>query len=104
MIMTPAEMLSQLSTQFNKPNVSRKTRIGIFDFYQTLITTLGSSFVEANYAVIVKHFFTDIIGAPRNSSTRYETLMIRKLVGVILRELIGVRLLTEQGQISAYGL
>lgn len=101
MILSPSEMLSHLSAQFNKPNASRKTRIGIFDFYHTLITTLGTTFVETNYALIVKHFFTEIVGVSRASSSRYESLMIRKLVGVILRDLIGVRLLSEQGQISA---
>ncbi|KAH8115151.1 clathrin-coated vesicle protein [Phellopilus nigrolimitatus] len=100
-ILTPAEMLGQLSTQFNKPNASRKTRIGLFDFYSALIAALGTDFVEANYAVIVKHFFMEIVCVSRPPGARDETLLIRKLVGVILRELIGVRLLSEQGQISA---
>ena len=109
-IMTPSEMLSQLSTLFNKPNTSRKTRIGLFDFYSVLISTLGSTFVEANYATIVKHFLEEIVAVnPRpasavalsSSALRYETLLVRKLVGIVLRDLIGVRLLSEQGQIAA---
>lgn len=100
-IMTPVEMLSQLSVQFNKPNASRKTRIGIFDFYSALLTTLGSSFVETNYAIIVKHLFVEVASSPRSLSTRYETLLVRKLVGILIRDLIGVRLLSEQGQIGA---
>ena len=100
-IMTPGEMLAQLSTQFNKNTTSRKMRIGIFDFYTALISTLGTGFVEVNYGVIVKHLFTEIVCAPRNSSSRYEILMIRKLVGILLRDLIGIRLLSEQGQVSA---
>lgn len=108
--MTPSEMLSQLSTLFNKPNTSRKTRIGLFDFYTVLISTLGSSFVETNYSVIVKHFLEEIVAVnPRpanivtmtSSAIRYETLLVRKLVGIVLRDLIGVRLLSEQGQIAA---
>jgi hypothetical protein len=109
-IMTPSEMFSQLSTLFNKPNTSRKTRIGLFDFYAVLISTLGSAFVEANYATIVKHFLEEIVAVnPRpasaatmsSSALRYETLLVRKLIGTILRDLIGVRLLSEQGQIAA---
>ncbi|TDL16333.1 clathrin-coated vesicle protein [Rickenella mellea] len=100
-IMTPSEMLSQLSAQFAKPNVSRKTRIGIFDFYASLLVTLGSGFVEANYAIIIRHFFTEIISNTRNQSNRYEVLLLRKLVGILIRDLIGVRLLSEQGQIGA---
>jgi hypothetical protein len=100
-ILTLAEMFSQLSTPFNKPHTSRKTRVGIFDFYIALLTKLGTSFVEANYAVIVNHLMTEIVGNPRNSTTRYETLLVRNLVGIILRELVGVRMLSEQGQIGA---
>lgn len=100
-ILTPAEMLCQLSTQFNKPNTTRRTKIGIFDFYAALFRTLGSGFVEANYAVIVKHFFTEIIGGSKAPLTRYDKLFLRKLVGIVMRDLIGVGLLSEQGQIGA---
>lgn len=100
-IMTPVEMMSQLSTQFNKPQTSRKTRVGIFDFYAALLSYLGSTFVENNYALIVAHFMNEIVSNPRNSSTRHEVLSIRTLVGIILRDLIGVRMLSEQAQISA---
>ncbi|KAG6836470.1 hypothetical protein H0H93_007750 [Arthromyces matolae] len=98
---TPNEMLSHLSNHFNKPNVSRKTRTGIFDFYAALLTRLGPTFVEANFALIVSHLMTEIVSNPRNATTRYETLHIRSLVGLLLRDLIGVRMLSEQGQISA---
>ncbi|KAF8074912.1 clathrin-coated vesicle protein, partial [Lyophyllum atratum] len=98
---TPAEMLTHLSNHFNKPNATRKTRIGIFDFYAALLTRLGPSFVESNFALIVAHLMTEIVSSPRNASTRYETLLVRSLVGILLRDLIGVRMLSEQGQISA---
>lgn len=98
---TPTEMFGHLSTHFNKSNASRKTRIGIFDFYAALLTRLGASFVEANFALIVAHLLAEIVNNPRNSSTRYETLLVRSLVGVLLRDLIGVRMLSEQGQIGA---
>ncbi|KAG6839637.1 hypothetical protein C0991_000629 [Blastosporella zonata] len=44
---------------------------------------------------------TEIVSSPRNASTPYETLHVRSLVGILLRDLIGVRMLSEQGQISA---
>lgn len=99
-ILTPAEMLSCLSTQFNKAS-TRKMRIGIFDFYTALISTLGMTFAETHYVTIVKHFFTDIVNAPRPPGASDDSLLISKLVGIILRDLIGIRLLSEQGQISA---
>ena len=99
-ILSPAEMFSCLSTQFNKAT-SRKTRIGIFDFYTSLISTLGMNFAETNYVTIVKHFFTEIVTTPRPPGARDDSVLIIKLVGIILRDLIGIRLLSEQGQISA---
>ena len=100
-ILAPAEMFSQLSTHFNKPSASRKTRVGIFDFYAALISELGTSFIETNYAVLIKHFFTEIFTVTRPPGARDDSAQMQKLIGVILRDLIGVRLLTEQGQIAA---
>jgi HEAT repeat-containing protein 5 len=96
-----SEMLNLLSSQFNKLHVSRRVRVGVFDFYAALLSKLGSAFVESNYALVVGHFMTEIVSNPRNTTTRYDTLLIRHLVEIILRDLIGVRMLSEQGQIGA---
>ncbi|OBZ74420.1 HEAT repeat-containing protein 5B [Grifola frondosa] len=100
-IMTPSEMLCQLSSHFNKPQASRKCRVGIFDFYSGLLTILGSTFVESNYALVVDHLMVEIVSNPRNTATRYEILFVRSLIEVILRDLVGVRILGEQAQITA---
>jgi hypothetical protein len=75
----------------------------LFDFYAALLTKLGPSFVEAQYALIVSHLTTEIIVGPlgRPARTRYEGLLVRTLVGVLLRDLVGERMLSEQGQIGA---
>jgi len=96
-----SEMLALLSTAFNRPSTTRKPRIGIIEFYAALLVDLGPQFVENNYVVIVRHFLADVVPHPRNSTTRYEVLLVRKMVGVLLRDLIGVRMLSEQGQIAA---
>ncbi|KAI0688492.1 clathrin-coated vesicle protein [Cytidiella melzeri] len=100
-LLTPQEMLSQLATQFNKPNASRRIRIGIFDFYAALFKELGTAFVEANYALVVSHLMTEIVSHVRNTGARYDIVLVRTLVGLILRDLVGVRMLGEQAQISA---
>lgn len=100
-VMTPHEMFAQLSVQFNKPQASKKTRVGIFDFYAALLTHLGSGWVETSYGLVITHLMNEIVANPRNSSTRYETLLVRALVEVLLRDLVGVRMLGEQAQISA---
>ncbi|THH31382.1 hypothetical protein EUX98_g2812 [Antrodiella citrinella] len=100
-IMTPTEMLSQLSSHFNKVQTTQKTRIGIFSLYLSVLTALGPAFVERNYGLIVEHFMLEIIANPRNSSSRHEVLIVRTLVGTVLRELVGIRMLGEQAQIFA---
>jgi HEAT repeat-containing protein 5 len=100
-ILTLSDMFHQLSVPLNKAQTTHKTRVGIFDFYVALFTTLGPAFVEANYGTIIQHLMSEILNSPRNSATRYEVLFIRRLVGILLRDLIGVRMLSEQCQIAA---
>ncbi|KAI6043108.1 armadillo-type protein [Pisolithus marmoratus] len=100
-LLAPGEMLSQLSLHFNKANLSRRARAGIFDFYFALLAKLGPEFVESNYALIVGHLMFEVVSHPKNSATRYDRLFTRKVVGALLRDLIAVRMLSEQGQIGA---
>ncbi|KAF8630604.1 hypothetical protein AX15_002831 [Amanita polypyramis BW_CC] len=119
---TPEEMLKHLSVQFNKANATRKTKIGLFDFYVAVLTKLGTEWVEANYALLVAHFTAEIVslcisstsaaassisglggavGGPGGHTKRYERLLTCKLVSIVLRDVVGVRMLSEQGQIQA---
>ncbi|KAH9052913.1 clathrin-coated vesicle protein [Lactarius deliciosus] len=88
-ILTLYEMLRQLSLHFNRPQTTHKTRVGIFDLYAALFTTLGPTFVETNYGIIIQHLMSEVVNTPRSSTTRYEVLFTRRLVGVLLRDLIG---------------
>lgn len=100
-LLTPGEMLCQLSTHFNKAQLSRKARAGIFDFYFALLSKLGAEFVESHYALIVGHLMSEVISHPKNSATRYDRLFTRKFIGTLLRDLVAARMLSEQGQIGA---
>ncbi|GJJ09041.1 hypothetical protein Clacol_003263 [Clathrus columnatus] len=101
LVLSPEEMLLRLSSQFNKPSATRKMRIGIIEFYATLFSLLGPQFVESNYGLILRHLMQEIVQTPKSIASRYEKLLIRKLVSVLLRDLIGARMLSEQGQIGA---
>lgn len=103
MIMSIPDMLGVLANHFNKISASRKTRLGLLSFYSALFVSLGPSFVETNYAVIVKHLMDFIVSYPypRSLGTRYDKLLVRHGVGILLRDLIAVRLLSESGQIGA---
>ena len=99
-MLTLNNMLSLLSVQFHKFHGSRKTRIGIFDIYATLLTKLGASFVESHYSSIILHLLGIVVNH-RSVSSRYDMLLVRSLVGILLRDLTRVHMLSEQGQISA---
>jgi len=100
-LLTPTEMFHQLSVHLSKGLVGRKVLVGLCEMYASLLLSLGSEYVEKNYAIIVAHFMNELIANPRNTSTRQDRLLVRTLVGTLLRDLIGVRLLSEQGQIAA---
>jgi HEAT repeat-containing protein 5 len=100
-LMTPSDMMNVLCNWFNRPNVTQKMRVGIIDIYAALFTSLGPSFVEAHYALIVAHLLNGLVSHVRNTSTRFEILLVRKLVGILFRDVIGIRMLSEQGQIGA---
>lgn len=101
-LLSPFDMLSHVSIHFNKSNATRKVRIGIFSFYIALLQILGPGFIESNYGAVVGHLFAEIASSPRNlAASRHDQLLIRTLIGTVLRDLIGVRMLSEQGQIGA---
>jgi hypothetical protein len=96
-----SDMLKLLSTAFNRAQSSRRTRNALFDVYATLFEDLGAGYVESHYAEIVGHLFDSLVLPQRSRSSRYEVLAVREMVGLLLRDLIGMRLLSEQGQVMA---
>ena len=100
-LLTPTEMFHQLSTHLNKGFVGNKMVVGLCEMYASLLLFLGPEYAEKNYATIVAHLITEFIANSRNASTRQDGPLVRALVGALLRDLIGVRLLSEQGQIMA---
>jgi hypothetical protein len=100
-LMKPEEMLAHLSSQYNKGQATRKTRIGIASFYQALFVSLGPAFVETHYALIVSHLMTEVLSGAKVAVTAFESQLTQRLVGILLRDLIGLRMLGEQAQIDA---
>jgi hypothetical protein len=92
-------MLKILSAHFNRsPPPARRTRNAIFDIYATLLERLGSNYVEARYAEILEHFIVEVVDQARNQTISHEAATVREMVGLVLREVIAVRSLSEQGQ------
>ncbi|CAH7665924.1 clathrin-coated vesicle protein [Phakopsora pachyrhizi] len=107
-LLSPEEMLLLLSIQYCKPNTSRQAKNGLIDAHATLLTLLGSSWVEQFYPEVLRHVVHHIgcgKSLPSSGSAlsvvRHDILVSRKLASILLREVISVRLLSEQGQVSA---
>ena len=101
-MMTPVGMLDQLSLPFLRSSTNRKTKAALLDVYATLFEMLGSVWVNSNYTVILKHLIDDLPNHSRGSSlSRADVLNVRTGVSLILRKLVGERMLGEQAQVLA---
>lgn len=103
-MLQPEAMLKLLSVPFNKANSSRRTRNAIYDVYATLFAELNTNWVESNYAAICEHLFTQIVDQPRSNISKYESLSVREAVGILLRDVIAHRTLSEQAQATAISI
>jgi hypothetical protein len=101
-LMQPYEMLEVLSVWMSKQSSSRRQRAGIIHCYHMLFNTLGASWVETHYSLTLRHLVKDLINIPRVQSTsKAERVWTRQAVGILLRDVIGERMLGEQGLITA---
>lgn len=101
-LLQPGEMLAVLSSLMNKQSSTRRQRVGLIHAYHVLFNILGASWVESHYSHVLSHLAKDLLSAPKvTAGSRAERVWTRKAVGILLRETIGERMLSEQGLISA---
>ncbi|CAG8436575.1 4544_t:CDS:10 [Scutellospora calospora] len=100
-VLSVEEMLSHLSSIYNKPSSTREVRSAIIEAYSALFIKLGTKYVELNYAEIARHLLKELMSHPKNVNSRYDSLNVREHCGLLLRDVIGTRLLSEQGQVIA---
>ncbi|ORX97701.1 ARM repeat-containing protein [Basidiobolus meristosporus CBS 931.73] len=93
------ETLAALSSCFSKLT-TRESRVGIIETYSELLLSLGSNFIEANYAAISKHIIVELVGK-NLSGSKLDILCVQEWCSFLLRDIIGKRLLSEQGQVLA---
>ncbi|KAG0052721.1 hypothetical protein BGZ83_002190 [Gryganskiella cystojenkinii] len=94
------DLLTQLSSAYNKPNTSRAVRAGVAECYASLFIMIGPSAVEKHYGVILRHLLLELVSNAKNTSSRFEILTVREHTEYLLRGVIGSRLLSESGQIA----
>ncbi|KAJ3033026.1 hypothetical protein HDV00_006836 [Rhizophlyctis rosea] len=97
-ILSPEEMLSILSYLCIK-STSKEVRVGIAEAYSATFKRLGIRFIESNYPAVVKNLM-ELVSHPRLTASPNDVLLMRDLVGFLLREVVG-KMLTETGQGNA---
>ncbi|KAM0241340.1 hypothetical protein ACHAP5_007677 [Fusarium lateritium] len=95
------DILKNLSSQYVKASASNRTRAAIGVCYGKLFRRLGEKLVETNYLKIVESLAIDVLGYPTIINNRYRLLISRKIVDVVIQDVIGRKILGESGQISA---
>lgn len=102
-LFSPKAMLEQLSTPYLRSAASRRGRAAVLDVYAALLTQLGPTWVLANYGIILRHLIDDLPNHARGtgSANRADVLFLRAGVRLLLRRVIGERMLGEQAQVAA---
>ncbi|KAJ4268456.1 hypothetical protein NW762_002519 [Fusarium torreyae] len=96
-----ADILKNLALQYVKSSASNRTRAAIGVCYGKLFRRLGEKLVETNYLKIVESLAIDLLGHSTIVNNRYRLLISRKIVDVVIQDVIGRKILGESGQISA---
>lgn len=99
--LTLSEILKTISSQFVRPATSNKARCSLGLCYKAVLEGLPEKLVHDKYGEIADHFFNDILSHPSIWSNRTRLLLSRKLIDTLFNDVIGSRLLSENGQIHA---
>jgi hypothetical protein len=99
--MSLVDMLKTLSTQYVRLSTTNRVRAAIGICYGSLLQRLGEKTVETNYFKILDNLTVDILGQPTINNNRYRLLISRRIVDIVLQEVIGRRILGESGQTTA---
>lgn len=117
-LLSPPAMLALVSTLYNKLSTTRSHRNALLQVYAKLFVELGEDYIQRFYVPILVHLFEEIGCGPaaghawsgwnlksaeriEPSKARFEALTARKSVGILLRDVLGGRLLSEMGQMMA---
>ena len=95
------EILRTLSTQYVRPSTDGRSRAGIMLCYTLTLQQLPEPVVQDNYALIVDHFFYELLNSPVIALNRHRTLTTRRYVAVVVQDTVGSKLLSQTGQVNA---
>lgn len=101
-IMDATAMLEQISNAFWRPAATRALQCALLNVYAALFTELGAEWVNVNYELLIEHLIVTLPGPLKlPQQGHHDTHFLRRGVGLVLRQLVGERMLGEQGQVAA---
>jgi HEAT repeat-containing protein 5 len=95
------DLLKTLSNQYVRMGTSNKAKTAIGICYGKVLGRLGEKAVETNYITIVENLSIEILTNPNITNNRYRLLMSRRIVGTILQDVVGSRILGASAQMTA---
>ncbi|KAL2263736.1 hypothetical protein VTK26DRAFT_5380 [Humicola hyalothermophila] len=96
-----ADMLKTLSTQYVRMSTTNRARAAIAVCYGKMFRYLGERTVESNYIRIVEHLSVEILGNSNVTNNRYRLLISRRMIEILIQDIIGKKILGESGQMAA---
>ncbi|KAK4192019.1 armadillo-type protein [Podospora australis] len=95
------DMFKTLTTQYVRISTSNRSRAAIVVCYGNMLQKLGEKTVETNYLQILENLTIEILGNTNISNNRYRLLITRRMVEIIIQNIVGKKILGESGQTNA---
>ncbi|KAK4232055.1 armadillo-type protein [Podospora fimiseda] len=95
------DMFKTLTAQYVRMSTTNRARAAIAICYGNMLQNLGEKTVETNYLRIVENLTTEILGNNSISNNRYRLLISRRMIEVIVQDVVGKKILGESGQTNA---
>ena len=99
--MSLLDLLKTLTSQYVRMSTTNRARAAIAVCYGNLLQKLGERTVEVNYLQIVENLTLELLGHNNIANNRYRLLVSRRMVDVIVQDIVGKKILGESGQIAA---
>ncbi|KAK3357004.1 armadillo-type protein [Lasiosphaeria hispida] len=99
--MSLVDILKTLTSHYIRMSTTNRARAAIAVCYGNMLQKLGEKPVEINYLRIVENLTIDLLGSGNISNNRYRLLISRRMVDILIQDIIGKKILGESGQVAA---
>ncbi|KAK3333612.1 armadillo-type protein [Cercophora scortea] len=96
-----SDILKTLTSQYVRMSTTTRARAAIAACYGNVLQGLGEKTVEANYIRIVENLTLELLGHTNIINNRYRLLISRRMIDIIIQDIVGRKILGESGQTAA---